>query len=83
MTKRGSLTAAQEKLSARWKRQMRKRFPNLYKGKVVGHTPDATMGGPVANGSAMPLDTSVNSYLGGIAKGVPNGTVYHKVELID
>ncbi|MDO1564638.1 RHS repeat-associated core domain-containing protein, partial [Neisseria sp. MVDL20-010259] len=81
MTKRGTLTPVQQRLSDAWTRLMRRRFPGRFRGKVVGHTPDATMGGLVANGRATALSTQVNSYLGGVARGVPNGTVYHSVRL--
>ncbi|WP_232005294.1 hypothetical protein [Neisseria animaloris] len=81
MTKRGTLTPVQQRLSDAWTRLMRRRFPGRFRGKVVGHTPDAIMGGLVANGRATALSTQVNSYLGGVARGVPNGTVYHSVRL--
>jgi len=82
MTKRRvPLSPAQERMSARWKRQMQSRFPGRFSGKVVGHTPDAIMGGRIANGRAMALGQPVNSYLGGVAGGVPGGTKYHEVRL--
>lgn len=81
MTRR-TLTSAEEQASNIWKRQMRKRYPARFKGKVVGHTPDATMGGAAAGGRAMALGTPVNSYLGGAAGGVPTGTTYHGVRLV-
>ena len=81
LTKCGLLTPAQKRLSRNWTRSMRKKYPTRFKGKAVGHTPDAIWGGPIANGKATALDKGVNSYLGGIAKGVPAGTVYHAVRL--
>ncbi len=59
----------------------RKDNPALYKNKVVGHVPDAAMGGKSANGRAMPLSTSVNSYLGGLVRGVPKKP-YSKVVVV-
>jgi RHS repeat-associated protein len=81
MTKRGALSEAEEAASAAWKKAMRDRYPARFDGKVVGHTPDAIMGGKVAGGKAMALTPSVNSYLGGVAGGIPEGTTYTKVVL--
>ena len=83
----GSMTrrveSAQDvKDSKKWKNQQRCKCPSRYKGKVVGHTPDACMGGPSAGGRAMALCTAVNSYLGGIASNVPVGTTYNAVKLV-
>jgi RHS repeat-associated protein len=57
---------------------------------VVGHVPDAGMGGPVAHnqwgrtvGETMPLYTSVNDYLAGVTSEVGRGTTYHGVRLSD
>ncbi|PSM32208.1 DUF6531 domain-containing protein [Haliangium sp. UPWRP_2] len=81
MTRR-SLTNAEELASAAWKKRTRKNSPGRFKDKVVGHVPDASMGGPHANGTVMALDKSVNSYLGGITGGIPTGTTYQGVRLI-
>jgi hypothetical protein len=76
---RRALTAAQQRLSRAWTRQMssQARFAN----RVVGHVPDAAAGGAVSGGPAMALLRSVNSYLGGILTGIPRGTVYNRVIL--
>jgi hypothetical protein len=44
------------------------------------HAPDVGWGGPVA-GPIIPLDKSVNSYVGGATQPVPTGTPYSKVQL--
>jgi hypothetical protein len=67
---------------------MKKQFPKRFAGKVVGHTPDAAAGGPSAPSTpggniirAMALGRSVNSYLGGILKGIALNQTYHEVQL--
>jgi hypothetical protein len=81
MTKRSALSAADQALSDAWKKLTRLKYPGRFKGKVVGHTPDAIMGGGIAGPRAMALLPSVNSYLGGVAGGVASGTSYNSVRL--
>lgn len=82
MTRR-ILTPAEEQASNAWKARMRAEQPARFKGRVVGHLPDAAAGGPVVppGDKAMALLRSVNSYLGGILGGVPVGTFYNRVAL--
>ncbi len=56
--------------------QKQKRF----KGKIVGHVPDAAAGGAAAGGTAMALSSTVNSYLGGLLGGIPDSTIYNLVQ---
>jgi hypothetical protein len=79
---RRSLTAAEELASLAWKRAMRKAFPSRFQDKVVGHTPDAAAGGPVAGGKAMALDPTVNASIGGQVGKKPLGYKYGRVEVI-
>src|SRR5918996_4475026 len=92
----GQLTRRQRPLSAReeeyaksWREKMRRENPSTYRNRVVGHVPDAIMGGPVAwnrwggaVGETMPLYKDVNSYLGGLTGGVQEGITYHEVRLV-
>lgn len=56
--------------------------PGAYNGTGMapGHTPDVGWGGQPA-GPIIPLDKSVNSYVGGATQAVPTGTTYSKVKL--
>ena len=55
--------------------------PSLYQnGEVAGHISDVGWGGD-ATGPFMPLDSSVNSYVGGLTQGVNTGTSYTSVVL--
>jgi hypothetical protein len=81
MTRR-VLSEADEAASQAWRRQMQRLYPARFSGKVVGHVPDAAAGGPAAGGKAMALSRSVNGFLGGVLKGISEGTVYNSVQLI-
>lgn len=81
MTRR-TLTAAEERASAAWKKAMRKAHPERFKNKVVGHTPDAAAGGPAAGGKAMALDPRVNASVGGQVSAKPPGYTYNQVEVV-
>ncbi len=63
LKRRGPPTLAQKQASDKWKREMRRKHPKRFEGKVVGHTPDAHAGGPYSGGQAMALSESVNSSL--------------------
>jgi len=78
---RRTLTDAEERASDIWKRMMRQRYPARFKGKVVGHVPDAGAGGRAVPDRAMALSYEVNSYLGGLLNGIAVGTKYNAVEL--
>jgi hypothetical protein len=55
--------------------------PNLYpSGVAPGHTPDVGWGGDVT-GPINPLNSTVNSYVGGATQAVPPGSTYGKVIL--
>jgi RHS repeat-associated protein len=84
------LSKHEEKYHASWRATMRAQNPATYPNSsiVVGHVPDAAMGGPVAHnrwgntvGETMPLHESVNSYVSNITNIAP-GTTYHEVRLI-
>lgn len=49
-------------------------------GMVAGHTPDVAWGGS-PGGPIQPLNSSVNSYVGGATQAVKPGTVYNNVTL--
>jgi intein/homing endonuclease len=74
-------TPIEEIKSQAWREEMRASDPSRFEGKVVGHTPDAAAGGPSSGGRAMALSYDVNSYLGGILRGIPVGTTYNRVSL--
>jgi hypothetical protein len=99
----GSMTRRAESMveqaaSDAWKAAQRRNFPKRYPPRsagaayrVVGHTPDATAGGPSAPPPAwqgdklraMALTDPVNSYIGaGVTKQIPMGTTYHRVALV-
>jgi hypothetical protein len=59
----------------------RKANPSAYpQGVVAGHTPDVAWGGS-AQGPIIPLNTTVNSYIGGATRAIKHGTVYNRVIL--
>lgn len=49
-------------------------------GMAPGHTPDVGWGGQPA-GPIIPVNKSVNSYVGGATQALPPGTTYSKVQL--
>ncbi len=49
-------------------------------GMVAGHVPDVGWGGNPA-GPITPLNSSVNSYVGGATQAIPPGTTYNSVQL--
>ncbi|EAS1760873.1 RHS repeat-associated core domain-containing protein [Salmonella enterica] len=60
----------------------KKANPELYpKGISPGHTPDVGWGGSI-EGPIIPINSRVNSYIGGATQAVPVGTTYSKVVLI-
>ncbi|EMS8291118.1 RHS domain-containing protein [Salmonella enterica] len=60
----------------------KKANPELYpKGMSPGHTPDVGWGGAI-EGPIIPLNSRVNSYIGGATQAVPVGTTYTQVVLI-
>ncbi len=77
MTRR-KLTALEQAESRKWKDSMR---CHCGPGRVAGHVPDASAGGP-----AVPLDwmaqlEATNSYVGGIVRHLPLGYTYDTVKL--
>ena len=57
--------------------------PSLYKkGEVAGHIPDVGWGGKI-DGPFMPLNSRVNSYIGGLTQAVPVGTKYSSVKMVN
>ncbi|HDJ1442417.1 TPA: RHS repeat-associated core domain-containing protein, partial [Serratia rubidaea] len=60
----------------------KKANPGSYpKGVSPGHTPDVGWGGAI-EGPIIPLNSRVNSYIGGATQAVPVGTTYSKVVLV-
>src|SRR5262249_12342712 len=82
MTRRRiKLNALQEAGTKTWERGRKSKVPSRVDRPGVGHTPAPVMGGPYKDARAMALDKKVNSYLGGLAGGVPKGTKYNEVRL--
>jgi hypothetical protein len=55
--------------------------PSAYpSGVAAGHTPDVGWGG-ATQGPINPLNSTVNSYVGGATQAVPVGTTYNQVIL--
>ncbi len=75
------LSLAEKAASKAWTKMMRLKYPSRFAGRVVGHLPDAAAGGAAVPARGMALLPSVNSYLGGLLRGIPTGTRYNGVNL--
>ncbi len=79
---RQTVTPAMRRSATRAATAARTQNPAAYQGTgmAAGHTPDVAWGG-ATQGPIIPLNETVNGYVGGATQAVPSGTSYGKVKL--